>query len=103
MKKLRFFDINIAEYARQLTIIESKLFGRINAEELLSIGLNKAAAEEASEPARNIKAFLLHDSQLSDWIIRLTLNQTTAKKKVAVINHFVGIADVGFLLHLSMN
>jgi len=36
MKKLKFLDIDATEFARQLTIIESRLYGKIKPTECLN-------------------------------------------------------------------
>ena len=94
MKKLKFLDIDATEFARQLTIIESKLYGKIKPTECLNKTWQKKVASEESEPAPNVKALILHSNQLTNWVAEMILTQTDVKKRVVVIKHFVSVADV---------
>ena len=111
MKKLKFLDIDATEFARQLTIVESRLYGRIKPTECLNKQWQKKVAPEDNEPAPNVKALILHSNQLTNWVAEMILNQTDVKKRVVVIKHFVAVADVSFsdessspvLTHLEMS
>jgi len=95
MKKLKFLDIDATEFARQLTIIESRLYAKIKPTECLNkIWQKKVAPEEEPDPAPNVKALILHSNQLTNWVAEMILNQSDVKKRVVVIKHFVSVADV---------
>jgi son of sevenless len=96
MKKIKFLDIDVTEFARQLTIIESKLYGKIKPTECLGKTWQKKVAAEAPDPAPNVKALILHSNQLTNWVAEMILSQSEVKKRVVVIKHFVLIADVSF-------
>jgi son of sevenless-like protein len=98
MKKLKFLDIDVTEFARQLTIIESRLYSKIKATECLNKTWQKKVAEGEPEPAPNVKALILHSNQMTNWVAEMILSQTDVRKRVVVIKHFVAVADVG--LHL---
>ncbi|KAL9124420.1 MAG: hypothetical protein Q9217_006248 [Psora testacea] len=93
MKKLKFLDIDATEFARQLTIIESRLYGRIKPTECLNKQWQKKVSPEDNEPAPNVKALILHSNQLTNWVAEMILNQPDVKKRVVVIKHFVSVAD----------
>ncbi|KAI9801577.1 MAG: hypothetical protein M1825_003256 [Sarcosagium campestre] len=93
MKKLKFLDINVTEFARQLTIIESKLYGKIKPMECLNKTWQKKVSAEEGEPAANVKALILHSNQLTNWVAEMILTQSEVKKRVVVIKHFVNVAD----------
>lgn len=93
MKKLKFLDIDVTEFARQLTIIESKLFARIKPTECLD-KCWQTKQPDGGEPAPNIKSLILHSNQLTNWVAEMILNQSDVKKRVVVIKHFVGVAEV---------
>lgn len=95
MKKLKFLDIDATEFARQLTIIESRLYGKIKPTECLNKTWQKKVSPDEPEPAANVKALILHSNQLTNWVAEMILNQSDVKKRVVVIKHFVSIADVG--------
>ena len=94
MKKLKFLDIDATEFARQLTIIESRLYGRIKPPECLNKQWQKKVSPDENEPAPNVKALILHSNQLTNWVAEMILNQSDVKKRVVVIKHFVSVADV---------
>ncbi|PNY24242.1 Cell division control protein 25 [Tolypocladium capitatum] len=93
MKKLKFLDIDVTEFARQLTIIESRLYGKIKASECLNKTWQKKVAEGEPDPAPNVKALILHSNQMTNWVAEMILAQMDVKKRVVVIKHFVAVAD----------
>ncbi|KAL1969724.1 hypothetical protein VTN77DRAFT_8277 [Rasamsonia byssochlamydoides] len=93
MKKLRFLDIDATEFARQLTIIESRLYSKIRPTECLNKTWQKKVAPGEAEPAANVKALILHSNQLTNWVAEMILTQSDVKKRVVVIKHFVNVAD----------
>jgi son of sevenless-like protein len=94
MKKLKFLDIDVIEFARQLTIIESRLYGKIKPTECLNKTWQKKVGEGDPEPAPNVKALILHSNQMTNWVAEMILSQTDVRKRVVVIKHFVAVADV---------
>lgn len=94
MKKLKFLDIDATEFARQLTIIESRLYSKIRPTECLNKTWQKKIATNESEPAANVKSLILHSNQLTNWVAEMILTQSDVKKRVVVIKHFITIADV---------
>lgn len=93
MKKLKFLDIDPTEFARQLTIIESRLYGKIKPTECLNKTWQRKLGPDDPEPAGNVKALILHSNQLTNWVAEMILNQSDVKKRVVVIKHFVSVAD----------
>ncbi|KAK3302508.1 ras guanine nucleotide exchange factor domain-containing protein [Chaetomium strumarium] len=93
MKKLKFLDIDVTEFARQLTIIESRLYGKIRPTECLNKTWQKKVGEGEPEPAPNVKALILHSNQMTNWVAEMILSQTDVRKRVVVIKHFVSVAD----------
>ncbi|KZF26526.1 ras GEF [Xylona heveae TC161] len=93
MKKLKFLDIDVTEFARQLTIIESRLYGKIKPTECLNKIWQKKIPTEGSVPAANVRALILHSNQLTNWVAEMILTQQDIKKRVVVIKHFVSVAD----------
>lgn len=94
MKKLKFLDIDVTEFARQLTIIESRLYGKIKAAECLNKTWQKKVPDGEAELAPNVKALILHSNQMTNWVAEMILAQMDVKKRVVVIKHFVAVADV---------
>jgi son of sevenless-like protein len=94
MKKLKFLDIDPTEFARQLTIIESRLYGKIRPTECLNKTWQKKLAPGEPDPAANVKALILHSNQLTNWVAQMILTQQDVRRRVIVIKHFVNVADV---------
>jgi son of sevenless-like protein len=94
MKKLKFLDIDATEFARQLTIIESRLYGKIRPTECLNKTWQRKLAPGDPDPASNVKALILHSNQLTNWVAQMILTQQDVKRRVIVIKHFVNVADV---------
>ncbi|KAK3052247.1 hypothetical protein LTS18_012301, partial [Coniosporium uncinatum] len=93
MKKLKFLDLDALEFARQLTIIESRLYGRIKPTECLNKTWQKKLGPNEPDPASNVKALILHSNQLTNWVAQMILAQQDVKRRVVVIKHFVAVAD----------
>jgi son of sevenless-like protein len=94
MRKLKFLDIDATEFARQLTIVESRLYGKIKLIECLNKTWQRKVGPNEPDPAMNIKGFILHSNQLTNWVAQMILNQADVKRRVIVIKHFVSVADV---------
>ena len=95
LKKIKFLDIDATEFARQLTIIESRLYGKIKPTECLNKTWQKKVTLEEPDLAPNVKSLILHSNQLTNWVAEMILTQSDFRKRVVVIKHFVSIADVG--------
>lgn len=93
MKKLKFLDIDATEFARQLTIIESRLYIKIRPTECLNKTWQKKLSPGEPDPAANVKALILHSNQLTNWVAQMILTQSDVKRRVIVIKHFVNVAD----------
>ena len=93
MKKLKFLDIDATEFARQLTIIESRLYNKIKPTECLNKTWSRKVNPEEGDLAPNVKSLILHSNQLTNWVTEMILTQSDVKKRVVVIKHFVTVAD----------
>ncbi|ODH47543.1 hypothetical protein GX48_06349 [Paracoccidioides brasiliensis] len=93
MKRLKFLDIDPLEFARQLTLVESRLYAKIKPTECLNKTWQKKLAPDEPDPAANVKALILHSNQLTNWVAEMILHQQDVKRRVVVIKHFVLIAD----------
>lgn len=94
MKKLKFLDIDPKELARQLTIMESKLYGKIKPVECLAKTWERKGNSDNSDTAPNVKALIFHSNKLTHWVSGMILAQGEVKKRVVIIKHFVQIAEV---------
>ncbi|KAL1954902.1 hypothetical protein VTO42DRAFT_491 [Malbranchea cinnamomea] len=93
LKKIKFLDIDPTEFARQLTIIESRLYARIRPTECLNKTWQKKVGPDEVDPATNVKALILHSNQLTNWVAEMILTQQDVKRRVVVIKHFVSVAE----------
>ncbi|CUS15462.1 unnamed protein product [Tuber aestivum] len=99
MKKLKFLDIDALEFARQLTIIESKSYGKLKAAECLSKGWSKQPSSGGPDPAENIRAIIMQSNRLTNWVAEMILTQAEVRKRVIVIKHFIAVAEKCRLLN----
>ncbi|CAB4482827.1 unnamed protein product [Rhizophagus irregularis] len=90
MKKLKFLDIDPLEIARQLTLMESKLYNNIKAVECLGKAWSQS---EGDNIAVNVKAMIFNSNKITGWVAESVLNQKEIRKRCMYIKHFVGIAD----------
>ncbi|KAK5102996.1 cell division cycle- protein [Lithohypha guttulata] len=93
MKKLKFDSIDPMEFARQLTIVESRLYGRIKPVECLEKIWEKKDNDEAGDRAPNVRALILHSNQVTNCVAEMILAHSEVKKRVNVIKHYIQIAD----------
>ncbi|RDH19580.1 ras GEF [Aspergillus niger ATCC 13496] len=112
MKKLKFLDLDPMELARQLTIIESRLFARIKPTECLNKSWQKkdtdrppsvpasrrtststTSSTSSIERTTGVNATILHSNQLANWVGEMILAQDEMKKRVSLIKQIVNIAD----------
>ena len=93
-RRLKFLDINALELARQLSIMDSRLYCKIRRSECLSNMWQKKPAPGEPDPAPNVKAVILNANQLSNWVAEMILTHDDVKRRVMVIKQFVQVADV---------
>ena len=93
-KKLKFTSIDPLEFARQLTIVESRLYGKIKPVECLEKIWEKKENDDTGGRAPNVRSLILHSNQVTNCVAEMILNHNEVRKRVEVIKHFVAIADV---------
>ncbi|KAF3934768.1 hypothetical protein ABW20_dc0108280 [Dactylellina cionopaga] len=82
-------DFDPLEIARQLTIIDQKIFCQIAPHELLG----KEWSKKHESRAVNVLAMTKLSTQMALWIAFTILNDPDPKKRAAVIKHWIKIAD----------
>ena len=87
-------DFDALELARQLTIIESRLYCAITAEEVLEAG--KEAQRGVTTPNPNVKAVTSLSTSITGWVAETILDETDAKKRTALVKFFIKLSDVCF-------
>ncbi|ORZ25027.1 ras guanine nucleotide exchange factor domain-containing protein [Absidia repens] len=96
MKRLRFLEIDPLELARQLTMMDSKLYSRIKPVECLDKNWGRA---DSQHTAANVKASIEYSNQVTAWVTDSILSKEELKKRSAVVKHWVYVAEKCRLLH----
>jgi RasGEF domain/RasGEF N-terminal motif len=91
MKRVRLLDVDSLELARQLTIIDFKLYSAIRPIECLDKAWSRD--DETGKTASNIKASILFCNQVTAWVSDSILSQHEAKKRAAILKHWVQVAE----------
>ncbi|KAJ5787362.1 hypothetical protein N7457_002352 [Penicillium paradoxum] len=89
LNKLQFLKIDAKEIARQLTIMEAHMLGKVQLDELLNKNWQR---KQSAELAPNVMAMIRYSNQLSNWVCALILAESDLKKRTQVIGHFVNVA-----------
>ncbi|GAA5857810.1 hypothetical protein JCM8547_005989 [Rhodosporidiobolus lusitaniae] len=89
LKKFKLTDLEPLELARQLTIMDSRLFQRITPQECLS----KAWPREFGTDAPNISAMIDMSNAVTRWVTESILAQEDLKKRANIVKHFVSVAE----------
>ena len=82
-------EFDTLELARQLTLLESKLFCCVSPEDLLQTG-KKTIPE--------LKALSTISNQITGWVADNVLNEIDAKKRAGLLKFYIKLADVGAIL-----
>ncbi|KAJ2962862.1 hypothetical protein NQZ79_g2056 [Umbelopsis isabellina] len=90
MKRIRLLDIDPLEIARQLTVMDSRLYIKIKPVECLDKNWGK---EDSENMAANVKASIEYSNQITAWVTDSILSQTEIKKRCAIIKHWVQVAE----------
>ena len=90
LRKLRLLDIDPLETARQLTLMEWRIYSKIKSIECL----DKAWSNRDDNTAANIKDMILMSNQVTGWVAESILTLTDIKKRVSTLKHFATIAEV---------
>lgn len=83
-------DFDALELARQLTLVESDLYCKITAEEVLEMGRKNAL------PAVNVKAVTTLSTAVTGWVSESILGEQDVKKRMLLVKFFIKLADVSF-------
>lgn len=82
-------DIHPQELARQLSIMENKLFRAILPEELASNEFEKAPGKSL---AVHVKAVSALSTQITGWVSEVILSEKDTKKRINTLKHFIKTA-----------
>jgi len=90
MKRIRFLDVDPLEIARQLTVMDSRLYIKIKPVECLDKNWGR---EDSENIATNVKASIEYSNQITAWVTDSILSQAEIKKRCAIIKHWVQVAE----------
>ncbi|KAI9366778.1 ras guanine nucleotide exchange factor domain-containing protein [Zopfochytrium polystomum] len=94
LKRIKFLEIDALEIARQLTIIEAKMYNKIQPVEFLRKAFSDKEPDPAGKPkAPNVKAMITMSNQVSGWVAQGILSEKDQAKRKKLIMHFISIAE----------
>lgn len=86
LKKFKLLDVDALEMARQLTLMDFKMYSAIKPVECL----DKAWSRDV---AVNIQASIDYCNRVTTWVSDEILSQSEVKKRSAIIKYWVSVAD----------
>jgi son of sevenless-like protein len=92
MKRIRLLEVDPLELARQMTIMDFRLYNRIKPVECLDKNWGKPDTEEV-HIAANVKASIEHSNQVTAWVTDSILSKEELKKRAVVLKHWIFIAE----------
>ncbi|KAJ7366610.1 ras guanine nucleotide exchange factor domain-containing protein [Mycena albidolilacea] len=87
-KKLQILDIEPLELARQLTIMESRLYQRIRPVDCL-----QRIWGQQTENTNNITVFIQTSEKIPIWVAESILSEDDSRRRARMIGHFISVAD----------
>jgi hypothetical protein len=90
-------EMNPLELARQLTIMESKIFCCILPEEL--VGQSDLFKKAGHESAVHVKQMSALTTQITGWIAECILDEADVKKRAQLVKYFIKLGDRCLLLN----
>ncbi|KAF8505355.1 ras guanine nucleotide exchange factor domain-containing protein [Hysterangium stoloniferum] len=88
-KVMKLLDIEPLELARQLTVMESKLFTKIRPMECL----NRGRDVRTSDSDDNISAIIDTSNKVAEWVADTVLSKDDSRKRAAIVKQFIAVAD----------
>lgn len=96
LKKFRLLDLDTTEMARQLTLMDFKLYSSIKPVECLDKAWSRDATlndDHRTPVARNIQASIDYCNQVTTWVSDEILSQSEVKKRSTLIKYWVNVAE----------
>ncbi|KAI0689705.1 ras guanine nucleotide exchange factor domain-containing protein [Cytidiella melzeri] len=88
-KKLKLLDIDPLELARQLTLLEAKLYKTIRPIECLQ----RSREQRVGKNNDNIASIIQLSNRIANWVAESVLQKEDSRKRAAVVKHFISVAD----------
>ncbi|BGP51674.1 Ras guanine nucleotide exchange factor bud5 [Rhodotorula kratochvilovae] len=91
-------ELDPLELARQLTIMEARVYGAIRADELLGAGNGAAGGKSGAEAARvaeatNVRKMSALSTRLTGWITETILGEQDQKRRTSLVKFFIKLGD----------
>lgn len=94
--KINVMDIDALELARQLTIMESRIYCSILPEELLGQEFSKKAGVSGAVHVKSMSSLSTH---VTGWVSECILGEEDARKRTQIIRFFIKLGDRCLALH----
>ncbi|KII89445.1 hypothetical protein PLICRDRAFT_41098 [Plicaturopsis crispa FD-325 SS-3] len=94
-RNMELTDIDPAELARQLTLMESQLYQKIRPLEWLQ----RAREQATGANSGNIAQFTQTFDRMANWVTDCILSKSTVRGRAAVVKYFIGVADLCRSIH----
>ncbi|KAI8811953.1 ras guanine nucleotide exchange factor domain-containing protein [Cladochytrium replicatum] len=91
LRRFALMDLDPVEVARQLTLMESRIFYRIQPYELMN---QEWAKSVGSSMAVNVKDMAALSTKVTGWVAETIIMERDLKKRSAVLKQFIKIGDV---------
>ncbi|KAI8911038.1 ras guanine nucleotide exchange factor domain-containing protein [Gorgonomyces haynaldii] len=89
-KKIKLLDLDPLEVARQITLMESGLFQKLQAPEFL----DKAwSTTDQHTVAPNVKMMISRSNQITGWVAHTILSETDVKRRSKILLYFITVAE----------
>ncbi|KAI8339106.1 ras guanine nucleotide exchange factor domain-containing protein [Chlamydoabsidia padenii] len=92
-KKFKLLDIEPIELARQLTIMDFKMYSSIRPIECLDKAWSRETPDDVAPTAINIRASIEYCNQVTSWVSDAILSQNDIKKRSNLIKFWVQVAE----------
>ena len=89
-EKFRLIDIDPLEMARQLTILDSSLYDRIEDIEFVDKAWSN---KENTKAAPNIRMMIRLSNQVTGWVAETILSEYDVKRRSSLMKYFIYVAD----------
>lgn len=96
MSRIRLLETDALELARQLSIMDFKLYSNIRPIECLS----KAFSRDDANTAVNVKQSIDYCNRLTAWVTGSILAYEEAKKRVVIIKYWAQVANVSTTIYV---
>ncbi|CAO3629703.1 unnamed protein product [Cunninghamella echinulata] len=92
-KNFKLLDLDPTELARQLTLIDFKMYSSIRPIECLDKAWSRETSDDAAPVSVNIRASIEYCNQVTSWVSDAILSQNDVKKRSNLIKFWVQVAE----------